>query len=102
MTRTIKFRGADKATGIYRYGSLFVEEPCMDFEEPCEPCMAICERRGDGWWLVAPDSVSQFVGYDKNGAEIYEGDKVRNPRDNTIFKAQMNHIYTVKLYEKLA
>ena len=27
-------------------------------------------------YFVYPESVAQFVGYDKNGAEVYEGDAV--------------------------
>ncbi|MBQ6006580.1 MAG: hypothetical protein IJL14_10085 [Selenomonadaceae bacterium] len=27
-----------------------------------------------GEWEVEPDSVAQFVGYDRNGKEVYEGD----------------------------
>ena len=49
---------------------------------------------------INENSIAQLVGYDANGEEIYEGDIVRNPRDGTRFKASMNHIYTVKIYEK--
>ena len=40
-----------------------------------------------------------LVGVDKNGREVYEGDKVKNPVDGTTFQAAMNHINTIKSYE---
>lgn len=51
-----------------------------------------------GQWEVDAKSVSQLVGTDKNGVKVYEGDGVYNPVDGTVFKAAMNHIYTIKNY----
>ena len=59
--REIKFRGKIVDIDKYAYGDL---------------------RRGqDGFtyvdsWRVFPDSVSQLVGVDENGDEVYEGDKL--------------------------
>jgi len=60
MNRTIKFRGRDICTGEFVYGDVAHTEVgiLIDGRE------------------VDPDSVAQFVGHDKNGAEVYEGDKI--------------------------
>ncbi len=89
--RTIKFRGLD-AYGKLHYGDLWQRTDGT----------ILFDHNEHVWQRIHPDSVAQFVGYDINGEEIYEGDIVRNPRDNTRFKAAMNHIYTVKIYEKEA
>lgn len=66
----------------------------------------LCDVNFDGWIDeyedgIVEDSLAQLVGLDRNGAEVYEGDKIRNPIDGTTFRAAMNHIYTVKVYELL-
>ena len=70
MTRPIKFRGVSLDTGEFIYGDLriigirphiFKEAQCYYDEELIE---------------VDEDSVAQLVGYDANGNEVYEGDKV--------------------------
>ena len=48
---------------------------------------------------VVPDSVAQLVGFDRNKQEVYERDELANPNDGSIFKAALNHIYTVKAYD---
>lgn len=35
---------------------------------------------GDGLWEVDPETVAQFVGYDANGKEVYEGDELTDDR----------------------
>ncbi|MBR4382872.1 MAG: hypothetical protein IKP64_04875, partial [Selenomonadaceae bacterium] len=57
MKRPIKFRGRDK-NGKFRYG---------DFNDI---------DLGTIFADVDEDSIAQLVGYDANGKEIYEGDKV--------------------------
>ena len=86
MNRPIKFRGRCVGNGTLLYGDLTHE-----FDDVYV-----------GSWRVEPESVAQLVGFDKDGAEVYEGDIIVNPRDNTRFKAAMNHIYTVKIYVKEA
>lgn len=70
MTWPIKFRGVSLDTGEFIYGDLriigirphiFKEAQCYYDEELIE---------------VEPDSVAQLVGYDRDGNEVYEGDKV--------------------------
>lgn len=39
---------------------------------------------GVNWFQVIPDSVAQFVGYDKFGAELYDGDKNLNCESDTL------------------
>lgn len=58
--RTIKFRGARMSDGATIYGYYHV-------------------RAGDAYiddWRVKPETVAQFVGFDANGDEVYEGDLV--------------------------
>lgn len=95
MNRTIKFRGCDMDTGEIVYGFAI-------FHPWGAASIAPIKNPSDTWSEVYPDSVVQLVGFDKNGAEVYEGDTVVNPRDRTHFKAAMNHIYTVKIYVKEA
>lgn len=59
--RQIKFRGRD-LSGKYRFG-FYAESG--DVPYIIENCT---------WHEVAPDSVAQLVGHDKNGREVYEGD----------------------------
>lgn len=94
--RPIKFRGRRNDNGELVYGS-YVREVYSDIGT----IHGIVDEGGEEF-LIDEDSVAQLVGVDKNGAEVYEGDTVINPRDGTRFKAAMNHIYTVKLYIKEA
>ena len=50
---------------------------------------------------VNPDSVCQLVGYDANGAEVYEGDKLIdiNAEDTTM--AELYPCVTLKFYNKV-
>ena len=64
--REIKFRGRDIDTGRFVYGYFF-RNRCGD------PCIATNRTAA---YEVDPDSVAQLVGHDKNGREVYEGDKL--------------------------
>lgn len=63
MKRPIKFRGRDGYGEVF-YGS-FDEDTCTI------DCWDIAETV-----VVERDTVAQLVGYDKDGREVYEGDKV--------------------------
>ena len=103
--RPIKFRGR-VPEGYHHYGGQIVYGSLVTYPENAS------WAQGYPNWIVPLDyrrsfpvdenSIAQFVGFDKNGAEVYEGDSVINPRDSTRFKAAMNHIYTVKIYVKEA
>ena len=67
--RTIKFRGQRikfKNNGelVYGYFSMNGRTALIWYDE------------GRAGAIVDPDSVAQLVGYDKDGNEVYEGDKV--------------------------
>lgn len=87
MRVPIKFRGADIISGEYHYG---------DYVTRSEGC-AIRVRENDKLFdmheyeiAVKPESVAQLVGYDANGAEVYEGDE--------IFDAECDDTVTAELY----
>lgn len=86
--RTIKFRGVD-TSGELIYGnySQYSRDEC-----------AISD--GKRLAFVKPETVAQLVGFDKDGKEVYEGDRLINDRDGTHFRAAMNHIYTIGQYRK--
>ena len=63
--RTIKFRGRDAETGEYVYAELkdiVGQQVHVTFVLTHHLCHVKC------------DSLAQLVGYDANGAEVYEGD----------------------------
>ena len=100
--RTIKFRGRVHKTDPLDAGKI-VYGSFVDYGENFYQYRYwIYPTDGDRNFPVDEKSIAQLVGYDKNGEEIYEGDRLCNPRDGTRFKASMNHIYTVKIYEKEA
>lgn len=77
MNRTIKFRGRvfdghRFNAGEMVYGSLITyKEGLFDRYE--------IQRVEDGFFVnyrVDEDSIAQFVGYDADGREVYEGDKI--------------------------
>ena len=65
----IKFRGKRVKDGKTVYGWAY-KSNC-----PMSSFPAIIDD-DDKYNAVYPDSVAQLLGYDKNGAEIYEGDEV--------------------------
>ena len=69
--KLVKFRGLDK-NGIFKYGYLSEE-----FDQPTIGWNHYDYQTGLSYPLyeyVDPDTVSQFLGYDENGEEVYEGD----------------------------
>lgn len=90
--REIRFRGVAVATGEIVYGDLIQRDG------------QVLVQMHDGArteHAVISASVQQLINRDKNGAEVYEGDTLKNPRDDTIFKARFNQINTMSAYEKL-
>lgn len=69
--RPIKFRGIDIKTGEVVFG--FYYEDCEG-----KPRIIVTLPNGEGQYLpyVDPDSVKQLRGYDADGNEVYEGDKL--------------------------
>ena len=68
--KQIKFRGRNIKTGIFHFG-FYSEYPIGNGR--IEYCIT---DKNLECWAVDPDSVAQFVGYDKNGKEIYSDDVV--------------------------
>ena len=73
--RPIKFRGRrlDNDNFVYGYFDRYHNKPCVD------------------GFLVYPDSVARLVGYDANGAEVYEGDAMTTRDGVTIYAAILYH-----------
>ena len=85
--RAYKFRGKRFDNGELIYGDLSVSS---------RPAIG----NGKEWFLVEPESVAQFVGFDTDGNEIYEGDVMVQPtnvynRFTARFKAEASD----KLYD---
>lgn len=69
MERPIKFRGRRVDNGEFVYGDL-LHMTGERFGIIFDKRIAATE--------VAPETVTQLVGYDSNGREVYEGDKLAN------------------------
>ena len=91
----IKFRGRDM-NGHFNYGLLTKKRIRSSGEIRFAIAAGNCSA---GETIpVNENSIAQLVGFDEDGREVYEGDKLRNPIDGTTFRAAMNHIYTIKRY----
>ncbi len=70
--RPIKFRGQVIKDGRFVYGDLF------QFKSKTAICTDVVsflyEKKHSALVEVTPESVAQFVGYDADNAEVYEGD----------------------------
>ena len=93
----IKFRGKDIIGGGYLYG---------DYVSRDEGCAIRIQHQTDLFDMheyeiaVDPDSVTQLIGYDVDGTEIYEGDTVDafcddNSEAAFSFKAQLANNITL-------
>ena len=76
--RKIKFRAKTFYGNEIVYGDLYHDNDCLMI------------RTDDGKdyldYYIRPSSIAQFVGYDKNGKEIFSDDKIR------VYSPQFPHI----------
>ena len=52
-------------------------------------------------FLVYPDSVAQLIGYDADGNEVYEGDKLFDEEHNTYVTAELYPGVHTQFYRKV-
>ena len=79
----IKFRGMTE-DGKY----IFSNSIQFDVDSKGRKFCRLKDEFGN-WLYVAPDSVAQFVGYDADGKEIYEGDKICLKDDGNFSDVEM-------------
>ena len=109
MKRAIKFRGRvinrkaavgnEAEIGDLVTGSLSIYE-----EEPARRRCWIKRQEKNHVHIDYPvdeDSISQLVGYDKDGREVYEGDKLVSVDNGAVWVAVLNPTVTLPKYEHL-
>lgn len=69
----IKFRGRCIETGEYVFGDF----KTTNHLEPNQALITSTDITRANAWVVDADSVAQLCGYDADGNEVYEGDKVK-------------------------
>lgn len=70
--KEINFRGKENITGKILYGDLIHIDG-----HPFIKTGPVLSARADDYHGVLESSVAQFVGYDRNGKEVYSDDKIR-------------------------
>lgn len=87
--RTIKFRGVSRGLGKLVYGSLLIRP---------EAKYSHCIYDGEKFIPVVARTVVQMIGYDADGAEVYEGDGLEYKGVRFAFGAQMAQIKNIPKY----
>lgn len=105
MNRTIKFRGKRVDNGEFVFGDL---QTHFRTDGKTKSFVIRTWERLDDWVAVAPDksvtvaeyherpvdpdSIAQFVGYDEDGREVYEGDKVISEYGDEVVARLMDNL----------
>ena len=85
--KEIKFRGRDIENNKIIFSKSIEFEKIGDLNG-YQPYL----RNDNGDWVRCyPESIVQLIGYDKNGAEVYEGDALETVRGMTIYAAICCH-----------
>lgn len=70
----IKFRGYDTQDGVREMVTFTLDDLLAGSDE---------------YELIDPESVAQLVGYDANGEEVYEGDKIQDLATGDVITAKL-------------
>lgn len=89
MKRPIKFRGRRLDNGEFFFGNGVYQDTPLSEEQKKHGWLSRTYIIGTEfpllaklWHPVDPDSVAQLVGFDADGREVYEGDKIFHTMSN--------------------
>ena len=88
--REIKFRGKAQ-DGKYYCGDLIHRDNVLNIR--------MCEGSNTYYIDVYPETVTQFVGYDKDGYEVYEGDKLVDLEEGYEHLVDLKVVFNCEEYE---
>ena len=95
-----KFRARDVDEHELIYGNLLLHDNCKNPKEAI-----IVGENNSGIWRVELNSVSQFIGYDINGNEVYEDDEfvipVKFMAKRAVCRADLSDHYTYGYVRRL-